>query len=73
MTPNNEIILRNEGVKRVSKAKFIGVIADQHLNWKDRITMISLKCSKSCKIIGFVILKILNRGTLFTIVSCIPT
>ena len=31
MTPKNEVILRNEVVQRVNKAKFIGVIVDQHL------------------------------------------
>ena len=45
------IILRNEVVERVDKAKFLGVIVDQHLNWKDHITMISQKNSKSCGLI----------------------
>ena len=34
-TPHNEVILRNEVAGRVNKAKFLGVIVDQHLNWKD--------------------------------------
>ena len=51
LTPQNEIILRNEVVQRVNTAKFVGVIVDQHLNWKDHISMISQKISKSCGII----------------------
>ena len=42
LTPQNEVILRNEVVQLVNKAKFLGVIVDQHLNyWKDPISMIS--------------------------------
>ena len=37
---------------RVTKAKFLGVIVDQHLNWKDHISVVSLKISKSCGIIS---------------------
>ena len=51
LTPQNEVILRNEVVQRVNKAKFPGVIVDQHLNCKDHISMISQKISKSCGII----------------------
>ena len=51
LTPQNEVILRNEVVQRVNKAKFLGVIVDQHLNWKDHISIISQKISKSCGII----------------------
>ena len=39
LTPHNEVILRNEVVERVNKAKFVGVIVDQHHNCKDHITM----------------------------------
>ena len=43
-------IFMNENYKhqlclRVNKAKFLGVIVDQHLNWKDHISMISQKIS----------------------------
>ena len=38
-------------MQRVNKAKFLGVIVDQHLNWKDHISMISQKNSMSCGII----------------------
>ena len=51
LTPQNEVILRNEVVQCVNKAKFLGVIVDQHLNWKYHISMISQDISKSCGII----------------------
>ena len=51
VTPENEVILRNEVVQRVNKAKFLGVIVDQHLNLKDHISMISQIISKSFGII----------------------
>ena len=51
LTSQNEVILRIEVVQRLNKAKFFGVIVDQHLNWKDHISMISQKISKSCGII----------------------
>ena len=50
LTPQNEVMLRNEVVQRVNKAKFLGVIVDQHLNWKDHISMTSQKISMSCGI-----------------------
>ena len=31
LTPQNEVILRNEVVQRVNKAKFLRVIVDRHL------------------------------------------
>ena len=34
LTPQNEVILRNEVMQRVNNAKFLGMIVDQHLNWK---------------------------------------
>ena len=46
LTHQNEVILRNEVVQRVNKAEFLGVIVDQHLNWKDHISMISKKNSR---------------------------
>ena len=44
--------IRNEAIQRVTKAKFLGIIVDQHLNWKDHISMVSLKISISCGIIS---------------------
>ena len=46
LTPQNEVILQNEVVRRVNKAKFLGAIVDQHLNWNDHISMKSQKISK---------------------------
>ena len=51
LTSKNEIILRYKAVQRVNKAIFLGVIVDRHLNWKDHISMMSQKISKSCGII----------------------
>ena len=47
------VILRNEAIQRVTKAKFVGLIADQHINWKYHISMVSYKISKSYGIISF--------------------
>ena len=38
-------------MQRVNKTKFLGVIVDQHLNWRDHIPMISQNISKLCGII----------------------
>ena len=74
LTPQNEVILRNGVVERVNKAKFLGVIVDQHLNWKDHITIYQ-KNSKLCGIIYQIRnnLDILDQTNLFTIISFIPT
>ena len=47
-----DVNLRNEAIQRVAKEKFLGAIVDQHLNWKDHISMVSHKISKSCGIIS---------------------
>ena len=52
LNPQVDVILRNEAIQRVTKAKFLSVIVDQHLNWKDDIPMVSHKISKSCGIIS---------------------
>ena len=49
LTPRNEW-----GVERMTKANFLGVVVEKHLNWKDHITMISPKMSKSCCIIYWI-------------------
>ena len=41
-----------EAIQRVTKAKFLGVVVDQHLSWKDNISMVSPNISKSCGIIS---------------------
>ena len=43
LNPQGDVIFRNEAIQRVTKAKFLGVIVDQHLNWKDHIYMFSIK------------------------------
>ena len=40
LNPQGNVVLRNEAIQRVTKAKFLGVIIDQHLDWKDRISMV---------------------------------
>ena len=52
LNPQGDVILHNEAIQRVTDAKFLGVIVDQHLNWKDHISMVSHKISKSCIIIS---------------------
>ena len=47
-----DVILRNEATQRVTKAKFLVVIVDQHINWKDHISMVSHKIDKSCGLIS---------------------
>ena len=52
LNPQGDVILRNEAIQWVTKAKFLGVIVDQHLNWKDHISMVSHKISQSCNTIS---------------------
>ena len=52
LVPQGDVILRNEAIQRVTKAKFLVIIVDQHLNWKDHISMVSHKISKSSGIIS---------------------
>ena len=52
LNPQVDVILRNEAIQRVTKAKFLGIIVDQHLNWKDHVSMVLHKISKSCGIIS---------------------
>ena len=52
LNPQGDVMLRNEAMQRVTKAKLLGVIVDQHLNFKDHISMVSHKISKSCGIIS---------------------
>ena len=33
LNPQGEVILRNEAIQRVTKAKFLGIIVDQHRNF----------------------------------------
>ena len=52
LDPQGDVILRNEAIQRVTKAKFLGVIVYQLVNWKDHRSMLSHKISKSCGIIS---------------------
>ena len=52
LDPQGDVILRNEAIQRVTMGKFLGIIVNQHLNWKDHISMVSHKSSKSCGIIS---------------------
>ena len=52
LNPEGDVTLRNEAIQRMTKAKFLGVIVDQHLNWKYQISMVSHKICKSCGIIS---------------------
>ena len=46
MNPQGDVILRNEAIQQVTKAKFLSIIVDKHLNWKDHISMVSHILSK---------------------------
>ena len=35
LSPQGDVILHNKVIQRVTKAKFLALIVDQHLNWKD--------------------------------------
>ena len=37
LNPKGNVILCNDAIERVTKAKFLGIIVDQHLNWQDHI------------------------------------
>ena len=51
LNPHGDVILHNEAIQRVTKAKFFGVVVDQYLHWKDHISMVSHTFFKSCGII----------------------
>ena len=36
LNPQGDVILHNESIQRVTKANFLGIIVDEHLNWKDQ-------------------------------------
>ena len=41
LNTQGDVIFRNEAMQGVTKVKFLGVIVDQHLTWKDHISMVS--------------------------------
>ena len=61
LNPQGDVILHNEAMQRITKAKFVGVIVDQPVNWKNHISMVSHKISKSCGIISCI--RILDKGS----------
>ena len=42
------IKLDNEDVQQVKQVKFLGIIVDEHLNWKAHIDAVCMKLSKIC-------------------------
>ena len=44
---NDNIILDNIGIKQVEVTKFLGVLVDQHLSWKQYISHITKRISKT--------------------------
>ena len=50
----SEVIVLNEAIYRVSKAKLLGLIVDHHLNWKDPHIDGVKKVCKSCGIISLI-------------------
>ena len=46
ITTKLKIVLGDSAIKRVTKAKALGVIIDENLSWKDRIQNIVTKASK---------------------------
>ena len=67
------IKLRNQDIQKVDKAKFIGIIIDQHLTWKSHIDYIVTKISKIigtlCIIRFFInqpLLKVLCNSLIYT-------
>ena len=50
-TENMEIYMNNSGISRVKVTKFLGVIIDENLNWKEHIKLVSSKISKNIAII----------------------
>lgn len=58
--PNTQVELNGQQVAYVAKTKFLGVIVDQRLNWKDHASFVAGKLSKSC-------------GILYKIRNCLTT
>ena len=71
VNPKCDVILRNEAIQRVTKARLLGVIVDKHLN-REGVNGIAKK-SKSCGIISRIqnILDIKSKKKCIT-VSYIP-
>src|SRR6218665_2403733 len=49
---SNAILINNKPLKQLESTKFLGVIIDSHLSWKDHITLITNKISRNLGIIS---------------------
>ena len=47
MTPQNEVIFQIEVVQRINKVKFLGVVVNQLLYWKDHAQINDISKKKS--------------------------
>ena len=47
-----EIKIDDISIERVHVFNFLGLIMDEHLNWKSRVEKISIKCSKTIGILN---------------------
>ena len=54
--------MNNSIITRVRATKFLGVIIDEKLTWKDHISLVRSKLSKT---VGILIRHLLNRSALF--------
>src|SRR6218665_2891444 len=52
MTSNNTLYINNTPLVQTDSSKFLGVLIDSHLTWKDHIMLVTKKVSKSIGIIA---------------------
>lgn len=50
LNPNNTIIINSTEIKRNEEVKYLGVIIDEKLTWKEHIKYVILKITKFCSI-----------------------
>lgn len=48
---NVKLIINNTDIGQVYEIRFLGMILDYKLYWKDHLEMLKLKCKKHCNII----------------------
>ena len=65
--------MNNSIITRVRATKFLGVIIDEKLTWKDHISLVRSKLSKTVGIL-YRIIHLLNRSALFILYCslCLP-
>ena len=61
-----KIYVRQEEIEQVQKCKFLGVILDSKLNWKDHLKYLSTKVAKTIGILGKAH-KVFNKATLISL------